>query len=272
MSTLSQINAETSYPSCFRPLATNDLVRVGAHFDGGYVLPARLLASSEGLLSFGLCDQWEFEAAFFEARGKPVVCFDHTVDAYFWVKKAIVNIARAIVRLNPSRLRRAFRFVDYKRFFDGKRGIHVRRPLGYLGSGAVDVAEALKISGLSRSVLLKMDIEGWEYRALGDIVAHRDQFSGIAIEFHDVDLHEERIVAFIGDIAQDFVLVHFHANSHTTVGPGGKSIVIEMTFMSRQLLSPDEVLSHRPLPIAGLDAPNLPGQLEATVVFAPPIA
>ena len=256
-----------SYPAEFRPLATADLVRVGAAHDGGYVMPARIIPASDGLLSFGLSDEWEFEAAFHAAGGKPVICFDHTVDARFWLQKAVANAARGTARLDRRRLRRALRFADYRKFFDGERCRHIRKPLGYAGTGAIDLGEAMRVAGLEANILLKMDIEGWEYRALDAILAHADRFTGIAIEFHDVDLHAERMVRFIGEAGASLVLVHFHANSHTRYGRGGQSIVVEMTFMSRRLLSPGEVLCHRPLPIAGLDAPNLPGEHEAPVAF-----
>jgi hypothetical protein len=41
-----------------------------------------------------------------------------------------------------------------------------------------------------------------------------------------------------------------------------------MSFLARRLLAPAEVPSYRPLPIAGLDAPNEPGGQEAPVSFA----
>jgi hypothetical protein len=256
-----------AYPAEFRPLATTDLVRVGAQYDGGYVLPARLMSASEGLLSFGLSDQWEFEAAFLESRGKRIVCFDHSVDANFWFRKFIANLARGASRLDLASASRAFRFVNYYRFFNDGPCRHIRQPIGYPGTGAVDLVEAMNIAGFGSSVLLKMDIEGWEYRVLSDIVALRDRFSGLIIEFHDVDLHQERIVEFIRELAGQFVLVHFHANSHTVQGPGRRSIVVEMSIMNRRFLAPEEVLSYRPLPIPGLDAPNIPGNTEAAVSF-----
>lgn len=255
------------YPKAFRPAATDDLVRIGAAFDGGYVMPKRIIDASEALLSFGLSDEWQFEAAFHAARGKPVAVFDHTVDARFWLQKALANAARGTLRLDAHRLRRSLRFMDYRRFFDGKTRRHFKMPLGYPGPGTADLREALRLTGFDRDVLLKMDIEGWEYRALDDIAAERARFTGIAIEFHDVDLHSDRIVRFIEETADSLVLVHFHANSHTVIGRDGQSIVVELTFMNRRLLEPGESLSHRPLPIPDLDAPNLPGDHEAPVRF-----
>lgn len=256
------------YPAEFQPQATGDLIRIGAAFDGGYVAPARILQQSEGLLSFGLSDEWQFEATFFAACGKPVICFDHSVDNKFWIKCFAANLVNSIAYADLSRLRRAFRFFEYRKFFNAKMCAHVKRPLGYGNNGSVSLLDALNISGLSFNVLIKMDIEGWEYRALKDIVAHQDKFTGLVIEFHDIDIHYERIISFIRDVSDTLMLVHFHANSHTVFGPGGQSIVVEMSFMNRNLLVTGEKLVCRRLPIPGLDAPNLQGEREAPVSFA----
>jgi len=38
-----------------------------------------------------------------------------------------------------------------------------------------------------------MDIEGGEYRILDNLIKHQDKICGIVIEFHDIDLHLEKI-------------------------------------------------------------------------------
>jgi Methyltransferase FkbM domain len=254
------------YPSGFRPSAPRDLIRIGAKFDGGYVLPERLLAATRGLLSFGLCDEWTFEAEFARRSGARVVCFDPSVDRMFWLGKLLAGLGYGVARLDPAKIRRGFRGIDYARFFDGKHHRHIKAAIGK-GVNAVSLPRALEMAGLDEPIFLKMDIEGWEYRILDDVIATRAKFTGLAIEFHDVDLHEDRILAFIRAIADHHVLVHFHANSHTTVLEGGRALVIELSFMNRALMAPGEALEHHSLPIAGLDAPNLPHNIDAPVAF-----
>lgn len=256
------------YPKEFRPEAPDDLVRVGGKFDGGYVLPERILDATRAVLSFGLSDEFEFEREL--ARRKPVaiVCFDHTVTGAFWLRKVVANIWKGVARGNKAQFLRAFRFVRYLSFFNRDGHLHVRKALGYPGAGALSFKDALDIAAFDKAIFPKMDIEGWEYRLLPEIVVERERFVGMAIEFHDVDLHEQRIAQFLRDVSASFLLVHFHANSHAQVGPGGQSIVIEVTLTHRSLLRAGEALKARRLPIAGLDAPNIPGQREAAVVFA----
>lgn len=257
-----------TYPAALRPSAPSDLIRVGARFDGGYVISRRMLEAASGLLSFGLSDEWEFEDQFSRAACVPVVCFDPTVDAAFWAKRFAAGLGKGLIRLDAKRLRRGLRMIDYNRFFDGKRNRHVRKAIGYPGRNSLTLSEAIAEAGLPGQLLLKMDIEGWEYRVLPQLVELRGEFIGLAIEFHDIDLHERRIAEFVEAISDRFVLIHFHANSHTAIGPDGLALVFELTFMARSLLRPGEELAYHDLPIVDLDAPNIPGQKEAIVSFA----
>jgi hypothetical protein len=255
------------YPLELRPQSPDDLVRIGAPFDGGYVVSRRMIDATKGLLSFGLSDEWEFEAKIAEFAKVPVVCFDPSVNITFWIKKFAAGLARGVTNLDSKRIRRGLRFIDYVRFFDGRQRRHIRKAIGYPGPMSLSFRDALKEASLPSPLLLKMDIEGWEYRVLPELLTARNSFTGLIIEFHDVDLHKKRIVEFVTDMSNRFVLIHFHANSHTTVGSDGLALVIELTFMARDLLKPREVLKTHTLPLAGLDAPNIPGDIEATVSF-----
>ena len=67
--------------------------------------------------------------------------------------------------------------------------IHLTKRVGpgyEFGSENISLDEILK-SGLKAPHYLKVDIEASEYRILDDIIKHQNTFSGIAIEFHDVD-------------------------------------------------------------------------------------
>ena len=255
------------YPNQFNPLAPNDLVRIGSAMDGGYVIPERILASSMALLSFGLSDEWEFEEQFFSHTNKPVACFDHTVNGAFWVRKIVANLVKGILQLSLNRLRRSVRFFSYRQFFDGRKRKHIKRPIGYSSIGGLSVMEATRLSNFHNDIFLKMDIEGWEYRVLDELIENRSSFTGFAIEFHDVDLHSQRICEFIEEINDSFVLVHFHPNTHTQIGHDGFALVVEMTFMNRNLLHKDETLMHKDLPLPDLDAPNLPGNIHKPINF-----
>ncbi|MER9969297.1 hypothetical protein [Mesorhizobium sp. M0060] len=255
------------YQSFFRPRSTKDLVRVGSVYDGGYVLPGRIMPATNALLSLGLSDEWDFEDEFSKQSGVPVVCFDHTVTAKFWTRKVFANLSRGIVRADRSKLLRAMRFLRYRRFFGRPGNRHIQKAVGFSASGGVGLCDAIDMAGFSQDIFLKMDIEGWEYRVLDEIVGRRELFTGLAIEFHDIDLHEDRIQRFIRAISDVQMLVHFHPNTHTQIGPGGMALVVELTFMRRDLLEPSEPTEYRSLPLSGLDSPNLPGDIHKVIEF-----
>jgi hypothetical protein len=256
-----------AYSPKFKPRALDDLIRLGRENDGGYVLPKRVVDASEGLLSFGVSDDWEFEKAFLRQKRVNLVAFDHTVTGRFWAKWLLGNLVRGTLTLKPEKLRRCYRLIDYKRFFDGKSRRHVRKAIGYSASGAIDLSGALRESRLDEPIFLKMDIEGWEYRVLDELASRAKRFSGMAIEFHDTDLHRQRIEDFIEAVAADQALVHFHPNNFGARDNRGDSIVVEMTFANTSLISQSE-LRAQPLPIAGLDAPNNPHSPEGPIEFA----
>ena len=75
-----------------------------------------------------------------------------------------------------------------------------------------------------------MDIEGSEYRCLDDLIKYKDRISGIVIEFHDIDLHIDKIKEFISKF--DLKIVHIHINNWTLVGKNDLPLIIEVTFSS----------------------------------------
>lgn len=252
------MTAPMLYPKYFRPSGTADLIRIGAKFDGGYVLPQRILTASKGLLSFGLSDDCSFEAAFVKGANCPVVCFDHTVHTRFWISRTAGSFARAITQFEPKRFGYPKRWLEYKRLFDNSRNRHVQRPIGYGAAGSCTLAEAIDIARFDGPFFLKIDIEGWEYRVMDDLLSVTDQLTGLAIELHDIDLHECRIKSFLSSISQKMALVHFHPNSAMLLGRKGVSIIAELTFLNRRLLLDGERMNNFSLPIPGIDAPNAP--------------
>lgn len=98
-------------------------------------------------------------------------------------------------------------------------------------------------------IYLKIDIEGSEYRLLNTIVKYQNKITGIVMEFHDCDLHQNKIKKFIDQL--DLNLVHIHANNW---GPLELDTyfptVLELTFSKFGEISDSAYLPHE------LDMPN----------------
>lgn len=216
-------------PTSWKPIEAGGLIRIGAKNDGGYIISERALANSDTLLSLGLSDNWQFEQAFQRMSRARVICLDHTVNWKFWVR----NVVASSLRMQWSRLTRYF---QYRQFFSNPHTEHRAIKVGYDRPGEISLT-SLMDSLPSRSIFLKSDIEGAEYRILDAIVSNSNRFTGIVIEFHDVDLHRARLEDFITRL-KDFVLVCLHANNAGGVDAEGDPLVIEMSFVRKDLFEP----------------------------------
>ena len=112
---------------------------------------------------------------------------------------------------------------------------------------------------------MKCDIEEHEYSILNDIISNSKLFSGIAIEFHNINTkdHTNDLLNFISKI--DLKLIHIHVNNSFYYIDGDQCIpdVIELSFTSSNNISLDEsiILPH------ALDMPNISDREEFKIIF-----
>ena len=97
---------------------------------------------------------------------------------------------------------------------------------GSLNYETITFDEILLLSKIN-SNFFKNRYRGIEYRILDDLINNSKSIVGIAIEFHDVDLHLEKSRA-IEKI--DLDLVHIHANNYSKPNIQGIPTAIELTF------------------------------------------
>ena len=95
---------------------------------------------------------------------------------------------------------------------------------------------------------------------LETIIKYQDNVCGLAIEFHDCDLHLLKIKNFIEHFRLD--LVHVHANNYAPINlDDGLPLVLELTFSEGPNLETTITLPHP------LDMPNNPAKKEITLTF-----
>jgi hypothetical protein len=216
-------------PESWKPIEAGGLIRLGSERDGGYIVSKRAVLASRLLIGMGVNDDWQFEEAFRELCPARIVCFDHSVNFAFWARYYVEQT----LRLRWNRLPRYF---AYRRFF-GQAGVEHRRiRIGYDQLGGVSVAGLMREFS-ERDIFLKIDIEGSEYRILDEIVAHRDRFTAVVMELHDLDLHRDRIARFIAGMS-DFAIVFLHANNFGGVDGQGDPLVVEISLIRKDLLDP----------------------------------
>ena len=218
-----------------------------------------VLHSTELLFGLGVQEDWRFEEEFKRKAGCSVICFDHTITAAYWKNRFKIDFIDFVRgrRLSIERIKDMLKYLEYRRFFDGKSAIHYQTMIGYPSIGAKDVHQLMAMSG-DKKVFFKIDIEGGEYRIFDQLVENSKRIVGFIIEFHDVDLHRERISKLIESTRKDFELVHIHANNYGGTDPNGDPLVIEMTWIRKDMFVPSHDLVERCYPVADLDYPNNP--------------
>jgi hypothetical protein len=118
----------------------------------------------------------------------------------------------------------------------------------------------------SNKILLKVDIEGCEYRIIDAIAEFADRIVGLIVEFHDTEPLRSVFVEAIRKLQQHFEIVHVHANNTEGVGSDQLPELLEVTFVRR---TRSQTLQRRTvLPLDGVDAPNIPDLPNYTMRFS----
>lgn len=255
--------------SFLNPHVVDDLARYGNPRDGGYVLPRSAIDRVDAVLSFGLSTDWSLEQEL--AAGHPerlIHAYDHTVGARSFrrsLKNAFWKFAGGRTSFRDLRARYETE-AGYRRFFTGNR-VHYRERMFNRRDHESDatLAVAFERLGAARHVLVKIDIEGGEYRILPELPRFADRIEVIAIEFHDTEPLRAVFEAQLQGLLEHFAIVHLHGNNIAGVAADGLPDALEITLLSRKHPVPERRRDR--LPVAGLDLPNDPLRPEIELRF-----
>jgi hypothetical protein len=231
-------------PRLLQPYYCSDLIRVGKDNDGGYLVNKSDILKSECLLSFGINDDWSFEEQFLNINNCPLYGYDNSVNDEMLKDKGI--------------------YESHKQFFTGTKQ-HIAKNIGKRNSDEeTTFDQVMKDKG--DNIFLKCDIEGSEYDILDNIIIHTKKFSGIVIEFHDIQENYKlnEMANFVSKLDQK--LVHVHINNYTYTQVGQNEFipsVVELTFTSSENI---KLKKHITFPNS-LDMPNCPEREDFTIIF-----
>jgi hypothetical protein len=262
-----------------RPVALDDLVRLGSRHDGGYVLPRRAIAATDILLSFGINDDWNFEKQFLRAykslcSAKRKSCllfaFDASVSGRILRQEAI-RLARqslsAFFRLDFAAARRwgivrMKSSIEFDLFFNQRKRKFFPFFLGKKTEGKfVDFNHIFnKIIGMEKlseqSIFLKMDIEGAEYESLPLLTPYLSKINAMVFEFHDLDRCGEMFESIVASFSGSFFIAHIHANNFGGYIENSKlPLTLEICFLNKELLNHSAKPSTLSYPVPDLDSP-----------------
>jgi hypothetical protein len=240
-------------PKDFRPKKNYQLVRLGKNNDGGYLVGLNSILESESLISFGIKDDWSFEEDFKRKKNIPLFAFDPSVSSSFWRIKIWMSIGFLFLGNYKKFFLTINNFFNFKKFFNKNNNLFFLEKVGrggYKGYKSVSIYEILNKNEIinlfsenkNKNIypyFFKVDIESAEYRILDELINIKDKISGIVIEFHDVDLHLDRIKNFIKAI--DLTLVHIHANNMEETNKFNIPTLLELTFEKNPIELPGSV-------------------------------
>ncbi|HET8965382.1 MAG TPA: hypothetical protein VFN20_04155 [Candidatus Acidoferrum sp.] len=264
----------------FRPICLGDLVRLGRPFDGGYVVNDRAVERTRYLLSFGINDDWSFEADFHnrvpEAR---ILCFDHSVSKDILREKIIEALNQilsarfllGVLSLNFRGARNKFQalwralrlYSDFSHFFSSENVRLFSKGVSNAGSSKFftisEIFNLIREPELKENgVFIKMDIEQAEFRVLPELLAYCKYVSGMAIEFHDLDIFWPNFAGLMRQLEESFVVAHLHGNNYCDLIPNSRTPkLLEVTLLKRDLIQKGEKGRDSAIyPLTGLDQPN----------------
>ena len=105
------------------------------------------------------------------------------------------------------------------------------------------------------NIILKIDIEGDEYKILEHVNKEFLKINLFIIEFHNIHKNLNKIKNFIKKTK--FKIIHIHGNNYGGINKNNDPKVVEMTFINSNKYKTSKVKSNFNYPIIGLDYKNL---------------
>ena len=195
-------------PLVLKPNAGFPLIRIGGHGDGGYLVDKRIINSD--LLSLGISGDWRFEKQWLNHNPRAKIgTFDGSIGGPFFFRKVFQSIFRVT---KPSLLLRNIKvFYEYFSFLKSQTRFYKL----YIGKSKnqkfISFNDAIKRSCLRRPYCVKIDIEGYEYEILDQIIENQSDISGLVIEFHKPIYNLTKVIKFVRDM--DLNLANIHVNN-----------------------------------------------------------
>ncbi len=261
--------------SDFRPFEINNLIRMGATNDGGYLLPSDCKADL--LISLGLGDDWKFELDLIKNNYvDKFIIFDHTKNLSTYVKSLLNR-----TKLNNFKLTaftyRLLVLLRYFKDFTIMRNNHVKRKITQKGSSSINM-HAKRASDINLlqifnefvkspnvSVILKIDIEGSEYEIIEQILDFSNQITLLIVEFHDIIVKKHEFEKCLRLLKSKYSLIHSHINNYGHVNKDFIPQVCEFTFIKNTLFHGTNKVNK--LPRKGLDSPSTPSRKDFEINF-----
>jgi hypothetical protein len=254
-------------------------IRIGSNFDGGYILPKETVLKAECLLSFGVSTNIDFEKEMSTLNPNLAIKmydpFIGPVEDFKRLAKRMfgkVEPVKRNIQLKKNEQYKAIkkgllkesisRFFHWVKFYGliSKKNIHYQK-IGlrnYDDSLFTSFDSIFKNSFLrsQKEVVIKMDIEGDEYKVYKDLLKYSSQISVVLLELHEVETYSEEVIKLIEQFrVNGLFLIHIHGNNSDVLVEGSTiPNTLELSFAKCTEQTTDDNL----YPDKNLDAPCNP--------------
>lgn len=157
-----------------------------------------------------------------------------------------------------------FKFIDYLLFFRGKKK-HYKLKVSRrnISNKEITINNIVKNK---KNILLKIDIEGDEYKILDNIIKNSHKINCLIIEFHFIKQKIKKIYDFV-DKTKIFKIIHIHANNVAGVDRYGFPLALEITFINSNLIKKSKKKNFYDYPIYNIDYPSVKRNKDIKLVF-----
>jgi len=244
-------------PKSFKPDGAYELIRMGSDHDGGYLVDPKSIEQSNALIALGIGRNWSFEKDFLERKSVRIHAYDYSIGLGYWIKHFLKRVLAVLLGRFSAPFDAVKLFLEFKIFFKDSAVLYLEK-VGTAPGCDTNLKKAL--DRLDRAPLfLKVDIEGYEYQILEEIIRCKDDLTGLVIEFHSVSDNIEKIEDFINKIG--ITLIHIHPNNNRLDEEGGPK-AIELTFSKNPTKLEDKFIHPH-----ALDQNNVPRKDSVSLRF-----
>ena len=258
----------------FQPYLFEGLARRGAKNDGGYLIPINIKADL--LISFGLGNDWKFELDLVKCKHvRSFVIFDHSQNLLGYFREFIRRLMPQGFQLKAL-VYRLILLLRYFRDFVIMRNIHIQKKVTKKGNivyskiskKEISVTEIFGefVNDADKKIVLKIDIEGYEYEIIDQVIDYKDDVVLIIIEFHDITLRLDEFKKCLDKLNLHYSLIHSHVNNYGSLDLNSIPQMCEFTFINKTIFIGKDKISK--LPRNDLDSPTTPFRNDLMLNFS----
>ena len=252
------------------PFNEKDLIRLGNNYDGGYIISKKSLEKDNFLLSFGMSSDWSFEEDFIkENKLNKVHIYDHTVDLNFFLIRLYKSFKRIFyfksnLKNFLDKIKELYKFIKLK----NSNIIHFKKKVGNEKSSlSINLNDIISQTNHSGKMILKIDIEGDEFKILQDLYIFEDKIHTLIVEFHNLDKRLNEFENLIKKIKKNFYIIHLHGNNNTGYSEHDLPKTLEITFLNFKDFFHNNEQTKLKFPITNIDYPNHPQIKDMEIIF-----